>query len=134
NVLLRSTTEFNGETVLLSASSSSGTFTGAVMTATGPALADGKLQVSHGDSIEAVYNDASPNGNRVFTAAADLLPPVISDVSGTNRFGAITIFWDTDEPANSIVVYGTNAPNQSVTNFALETEHELTLPGLAPNS
>lgn len=134
NVLLRSATEFNGETVVLSASGSSGTFTGAVMTATGPAVADGKLQVSHGDNIEAVYADALPSMNRVFTAAADLLPPVISDVSATNRFGAITIFWNTDEPANSIAVYGTNALNQSVTNLALETEHELTLPGLPPNS
>ena len=43
------------------------------------------------NTIEAVYQDDDPPPPtlRVFTARADLLPPVISNVSVTNRFGRV---------------------------------------------
>ena len=87
SVLLRSTTETNGEIITLHASSTSGVFTGTVTTVTGAAVADGRLQIAHGNLIQADYFDASAGVTRIFAAFADLLPPVISNVSVTNQFG-----------------------------------------------
>lgn len=107
SLLLRSTTESNGETITLQAFGATGLFTGAVATATGPMLADGKLQVQHSNTITAVYQDALPTTQRLFTARADLQPPGISGVFTTNRFGKAQVKWDTDEPASSRLYYGT---------------------------
>lgn len=131
-IQLRSTTETVAETVQLLASRLNGIFTGAVATATGPALPDGKLQISHNDTIEAIYQDAGTT--RTATALADLVPPVISNVSATNSFGRATIKWTTDEAATSVVRYGTNAAfnslTQATTNSTLTTEHNLELENL----
>jgi Subtilase family/Purple acid Phosphatase, N-terminal domain len=134
NILLRSRTEPAGESITLQANGSSGLFTGVVATATGPAVTDGKLQISHGDTVEAVYADALPPANRVFTARADLLPPVISNVLGANQFGQVVISWTTDEDARSFLFYGTNTPNLGLTNNVLDVSHEFSLPNIAPNS
>jgi hypothetical protein len=131
NIRLQSSTEPAGEIYLLTASGSAGVFTGTVATVTGAAANDGKLQVSHGDTITALYTDASPAGSRTATAVADLVPPVISAVISTNRFGKTVISWVTDEPATSIVRYGTNSTlNLSVTNLELVTDHEVPLDNL----
>ncbi len=120
NVRVTSLTETNGELVKLSAFGVSGTFTGSVATATGPVLADGRLQVRDGDLIQAVYADAAPAGSRVATARVDLVAPVISLVDATNRLGAILITWQTDEPASGIVRFGTNQIfTMAVTNTVL---------------
>ncbi|MBI5383688.1 MAG: S8 family serine peptidase [Verrucomicrobia bacterium] len=132
-VSLRSTTEPAGETITLRASGSTGIFTASVATATGPALADSKLQVAHGDAIEAVYQDAQPAGARTFIASADLQPPVISNVAVTNRFGQIIISWDTDEDAKSVLRYGTSTLNLSVTNPVLDFVHEIRLTNVVAN-
>ncbi len=134
SILLRSAADPGGEPIALHANGGSGLFTGIVATATGPALADGKLQISHGNSIEAVYTDASPSSNRVFSASADLLPPVISNVQAANRFGQIVVSWDTDEDATAIVYYGTNTLNFSATNRVLDVTREFTLPNVPPNA
>ena len=134
SLLLRSGAEPAGESILLHALGTTGLFTGAVATAMGPALPDGKLQVSHGNLIEAVYADASPASNRVFTALADLLPPVISNVRATNQFGQIFTLWDTDEEAKSFVFYGTNTLNLSLTNTVLDVTHEFALLNVPPNA
>src|SRR5207247_795864 len=107
-VWLKSTTESTGETITLRASGSTGIFTANVATATGPPLNDGRLEVSHGDTIEAIYQDASPAGTRSFTARADLLPPAISGVVAASEFGRTIIRWSTDEEASGLVLYGTN--------------------------
>ena len=130
SVLLRSATENSGEQIVLRAASS-GIFTGTVATATGTAASDGRLQISHGDSIEALYQDASPPGTRTALAVADLFPPVITNVSATNRFGRIVVSWQTDEPSTSIVRYGTNALSLSVTNLRLTTSHSMVLDNVA---
>jgi subtilisin family serine protease len=134
NILLRSTDEPLGETIALKANGSTGLFTGAVATATGPAVPDQKLEVVHNDVIEAVYADASPASNRVFRARADLVPPVISNVGATNQFGQIVVSWITDEDADSTVYYGTNTLNLTVSDSSLQTSHELTLENIAPQS
>ena len=89
------------------ASGNYGAFTGAVATVVGGAAVDGKLEIHHGDAIEASYVDSSGT-NRAATAVADLVPPVISGVTATVDLGVITITWQTTEPASSIVRYGTN--------------------------
>ena len=109
SVLLTSTTEPAGESIDLAAAGSTGVFTGAVATATGAATTDGKLQMSHDDTIEARYFDASAGVTRIATARADLVPPVLSNVSATNQFAQEIISWTSDEPATSIVRYGTNS-------------------------
>lgn len=130
-VRLESTTEPAGELVPLAPLGVSGLFTGAVATVTGPALPDGRLQVAHGDTITAEYDDASPALRRRVTAVADLVPPTISGVAATTRFGRVQVTWDTDEPATSVVEYGlTAALGQAVTNRGRTDSHAVTLEGL----
>ncbi len=140
---LWSASEVAGENITL-VSAGQGVFTGTVATATGPALSDGKLQISHpglstnllGDRIEARYLDASANAMRTNKAYADFRPPVLSSVTTSNQYGLAMIAWITDEPANSIVRFGTNKSlgglTQGVTNAALTTAHEIILSGLPP--
>jgi hypothetical protein len=132
-LLLRSATESAGETIMLRASGVTGLFTANVATATGPALANGRLEVSHGDAIEAIYQDANPPGPRTFRARADLLPPVISGVNAVDRFGRIIISWHTDEEANAVVRYGTNTLDLAATNRFFETSHEVPLGEVMPS-
>jgi hypothetical protein len=123
-LILRSTTEPNGENLTLFASGTSGLFTGAVATATGSATSDGVLQIQHSDIITAVYQDSAPPVQRLFTAQADLQPPIISGVFTTNRFGKAQVNWTTDEPARSLLIYGVTPSLGSVqTNSLLRTNH-----------
>jgi serine protease AprX len=132
SVLVRSATELGGETIALQAAGNYGAFTGAVATVTGSATVDGKLAIHHGDTIEADYLDSS-GVQRVATAIADLVPPVVSGVSFTLDLGVPTISWQTSEPANSIVRYGTNLSfNLAMTNSALVTDHVMRLTHLIP--
>ncbi len=131
NVRLRSTTETNGELITLRTSSTTGVFTGSVVTVTGAAVVDGRLQIAHGNLIQADYFDASAGVTRIFAAFADLLPPVISNVSVTNQFGQMIVSWTTDEDANSVVRFNTNSTlSRSVTNSARVTFHEVELSSL----
>src|SRR5690606_10880979 len=105
-VRVTSDTEPIGESIILSAFGTAGSFTGAVATATGPAAPDGLLQVRHGDTIEVTYQDSEPAATRTAQARADLLSPVLTDVSAVTRFGRLQVTWSTDEPANAIVEFG----------------------------
>ena len=107
-ILLKSTTEASGENIVLQAIGGSGVFTAAVTTAVGPAVSNSRLEISHGDTIEAIYQDANPAATRRFTARADLQPPVVSGVFADFEFGRVNITWDTDEEASGIVRYGTD--------------------------
>lgn len=129
-LLVRSATEPAGEWVTLLPAAAHGVFTGALMTAAGPAAPDGVLQIAHGNVIEAVYSDAQPASNRVFRALADLQPPLIFNVWGTNRFGQSFAGWNTDEPARAEIYYGVLEPVHALTNRTLATTHEFALSGL----
>ena len=65
---------------------------------------------------------------------ADLVPPLISAVASATDLGVLTITWQTSEPANSVVLYGTNSSNLNlgVTNAALVTSHVVKLTRLIP--
>jgi Subtilase family len=131
SVLLKSTTEPTGETFTLNAAGNYGAFTGAVATVIGPATVDGKLEVHNGDAIEADYVDSS-GSLRTASATVDVIPPVISNVAVETNAGVITITWQTSEPADSVIYYGTSQNfNLAVTNSALATDHSVTLARLA---
>ena len=131
-VALSSTTETNAETITLRAFGNAGVFTGAVVIATGAVAADGKLQVNHGDTIQAAYQDAA-GLVRTTEAGVDLQAPVISNVTFTNQFGRVYVRWDTDEAAFGAVRFGTNSSVLlSATNRVFDTAHEFGLDGLIP--
>jgi len=132
SVLVKSTTEPAGENFVLPSSGSYGAFTGAVATVVGPATLDGKLEIHAGDTIEADYLDSS-GSQRIATALADLVPPVVSGVTASADLGVVTVSWQTSEPANSIVRYSTNLTfNLGITNAALVTSHSVRLTKLIP--
>ncbi len=129
-VLLQSTTESNAEVVTLQEVGASGVFTGSVATATGAAVGDGRLQITHGDLIQVRYSDGA-GLFRYANAAGDLVPPVITSVATASQFGQTLVTWITDEPANSIVRFNTNATLlRSATNSSLVIEHAVELTNL----
>ena len=119
-------------TNLLHAAGNYGAFTGAVATVTGAANT-GQIQIANGDQLEADYLDATGT-KRSAGALADLVPPSLTSVATTTDLGVLTITWQTSEPANSIVRYGTNSAslNLAVTNAALVTSHVIKLTRLIP--
>lgn len=130
-VQLRGTTESAGEQITLKAQGVAGVFTNTVLTVLGAPVVDGQLQVADGDLVVATYADASPPAQRQATAWIDRLPPVISDVSVTNRFGRTLVLWATDEPATSIVHFGLPGNLASTASSAQLTDaHEVPLAGL----
>lgn len=135
SVRVRSATETNAELIALLPQGRFGVFTGAVAIVTGPAGADGQLQVAEGDLIEALYEDAAPAGTRIAEAVADFTPPQITAVSAVEKLGKVRVSWATDESANSWVAYGTTTSlGLTATNRLFETGHEISLAGLEPGA
>jgi subtilisin family serine protease len=129
NLTVRSTSQPSGVVLTLISSGLPGTFTGSVATVT--ATTPNRLRIAHNDSITTDYFDASAGVTRTATARGDLFPPVITGVGTSNSFGKIIVFWQTDEPANSIVRYGTNSSlNLGATNGLLVTGHSVSLSDL----
>jgi len=130
-VRMRSATETDGVPVLLRVHPASGAFTGSVATALGPAANDNRLQIAHGDWMRVEYFDAIDNLWRYANATADLVPPVISQVIATNRFGQTVVSWMTDEPANGVVRFNTNSSlTRAATNYVFSTTHAVELTNL----
>jgi hypothetical protein len=129
-VHLTSTTEPAGEPVLLYSTGGFGAFTNTVATVVGIPAA-GELQIHNGDAITATYIDSS-GVTQTASAAAVLIPPVISDVSTNFDLGVFTIAWQTSEAANSVLYYGTNrlALNLVASNSTLTTSHAVNLGNL----
>lgn len=77
-------------------------------------------------------------GDWVATYAPDAAGPVITNVVATPGPGGVTatITWDTDEPADSRVDYGTSpaALTSSVSSATLVTSHVVALSGLVPGT
>jgi subtilisin family serine protease len=129
-VFAKSSTETVEEAYVLTASGSNGTFTGAVSTVTFPAV--GQLQIAHGDGIEVRYFDASAVTNRIANAMGDFAGPIVSGVGiATNQQGQLVVVWNTDEPANSRVDFGTNLSLTLIaSNSTFATGHSVPLSGL----
>ncbi|HOB31732.1 MAG TPA: S8 family serine peptidase, partial [Verrucomicrobiota bacterium] len=133
SVTLTSTTEPGGQNLLLFPETPNGVFTNSIVTATGAPAADNQLQIAHGDLIQARYQDDSTGALRIASAEADLVPPIISAVTVTNRFGRATILWNTDELTDSRVDYGTTAAlGLSTGDLELTTSHTIGLENLIP--
>ena len=137
-VTVDSPTEPAGETVtLVESPAGAGTFTGGVSLGPGAVPGDGRLSVVHGDTVTARYLDASHCGTLNVpvekTAGVDCVPPLITAVrAGSITNGAGTIVWTTDEPATSIVHYGSPGPGSLTASVAgLATAHAVPLTGLA---
>jgi hypothetical protein len=131
SVSIHSTTEPAGENLVLTEGATSGTFTGSVATVTGTAAADGQIQIAEGDTIELRYFDASVGSNRSAFAVADLVPPVLTDVQVTNKFGLIYVVWNSNEASDSTVRFGTDSNLVSSSgNSLLTTNHSVPLYGL----
>lgn len=134
-VKVTSDTESEGENVTLHSTTFSGLFEGSISLNTGAPTQDGVLQIKHGDTITAIYIDASPSQVQIATAKADLIPPIITNVSSTNQYGKTIISWTSDEPVQGIVFYGTNIPlTLSKTNLTLQQEQTVELSGLVKNA
>ncbi|MDB4977823.1 MAG: hypothetical protein JWM56_9 [Candidatus Peribacteria bacterium] len=73
-----------------------------------------------------------------FLFITDVTPPVLINIaSGTLTTNSATITWSTDEPADSVVEYGTSAgsyPNTSTPNSTLSITKTHLLSGLANNT
>ena len=124
-------TELNGQRITLPAVTGvTGLFTGAVNTVVGGGPVAGSLAIHNGAAIEARYVDVH-GVTRTATATARLLPPVLSNLVAAVDLGLMTVTWQTDEPANSVIRYSTNLTfNLAVTNGDLTTDHLLRLPNL----
>jgi subtilisin family serine protease len=117
DVEVSSTTEPTPEIVTLTETGAdSGVFRGEVSVATGEPTSDGIVQVAHGDVVTALYIDADDgqggiNVEKTDTADIDCQQPVITNVRDTDvGLAAATIRWDTNEPSDSLVVYGPETP------------------------
>ncbi len=131
-IRVTSTTEIEGEPLILVAADIPGAFTNSITLSTDSAVADGRLQVAHGDRIEVLYVDQAPAAVRTIAAEVDLIAPAISSIEVTSNFGAAVISWHTDEPATTLLAYGTQQSFASeASSSVFTTDHEVVLKNLA---
>ncbi len=84
---------------------------------------------------------SNPNINAsatvIVTSGVDVTPPVISGVSASNvSASGVTITWNTDEPSDTQVEYGTSTSygSFSTNNPSMVTSHGVAFGGLAPTT
>ncbi|MFM8359408.1 MAG: fibronectin type III domain-containing protein, partial [Verrucomicrobiota bacterium] len=128
-----STSETTPESVpLVETGPGSGRFVGTVELRAGPPAADGRVQAAQGD----VLTVHSPSAGVSGTAAIDTQPPAISAISAQPAALSARVQWTTDEPASSVVRYGTSPASldlvQTVANPV--TLHQVQVSGLAPET
>ncbi|MGA2855117.1 MAG: choice-of-anchor J domain-containing protein [Verrucomicrobiota bacterium] len=134
-VTASSTTEPGGVSVTLYETTTPGVFDGSfqIISATNPATA-GKVRARDGDTITVEYYDASSGSQVSATATVDTSAPVISGVAAEPDYEQAVISWGTSEPADTLVQFGESSfLGRTAYNAALNTYHEATLAGLAPN-
>jgi hypothetical protein len=85
--------------------------------------------------IEYVIFDA-PSGTYVADYTPDTTAPLITDVAVVAALDgtSATVTWTTDEPATSLVAYGTPALEYQASSPGLVTSHTVVLAGLTPNT
>ncbi|MFN7965938.1 MAG: fibronectin type III domain-containing protein [Acidobacteriota bacterium] len=116
-----------------------GKYQGSIAANSGPPVhGDNQLSVKHGDALHAEYIDANDgaggtNVPRQALASTDCVAPLISAISVSDLSDTqATINWQTDEIADSSVVWGATRPptsNQSLNTPT--TQHAVTLTGLS---
>jgi serine protease len=105
-----------------------GVFQGSLFCSTIPATpGDGILSVADGNTITAVYA-ALPDSD---FSGVDCMIPVISNVAIQQITDtSVIITWQTNEPADSRIRYGTSLPDQIFADADVVTDHSLTIPSL----
>ena len=81
--------------------------------------------------------DAGGFSQNISIYIPDTTPPVIANVSATSiTKDSATIIWETDEPSDSMVKYGTQSGNyvEIAYNASYVTRHNIVLTGLIPNT
>jgi hypothetical protein len=135
---VRSTIETTPEPVpLTETAGGSGVWRGQILTAFGDPVADGRIQVSEGGSIEAVYSDVNPAHDAIASASVDASAPAISNVRAEDITNAgATIKWTTNEAADSRVWFGTSPASLTSTAYdnGLVAAHALPLVGLSTDT
>jgi hypothetical protein len=135
---LWSDTEATPETVILTeATPGAGKFYGEIWTTPAAPSADGMLSTANGDVITAEYVDEDDgaggvNVPRLTTALSDCVFPVITDVHEDNVSGtAARVNWITNEPSDTVLVWGETTPPTEVETIAeTTTVHSVQLGGL----
>ncbi len=134
SVSISSTTDSEGLTVLLvETGMNTSEFAGSVVFSceTSPET----LQVSHGDAVTALYEDADCNGSSEIAEAEstiDCESPAIYDLNITDiENDNFTVEWTTDEPASTVITYGPSVPpGFEYRSDELVTEHFAEIRGL----
>jgi hypothetical protein len=141
SVYASSGTEVSPETLTLGSSGAPGKFTGTILLEEGGPSSDGRLQVSHGDTIKVVYSDAFPPALVTATAVVDARPPLPANMTlGELTDTEVLISWDSDEPCTGVVKLG-SASGGGGGGFILygstegpDTHHDIRLESLSPNT
>jgi len=119
--------------LLLRETSHPGLFSGSI-TLVAANAATNQLAVRNGDTIKAVYFEASNNSNVVAVATVDTVPPVISNVGATTSYGDAQVTWTTSKPSDSLVQYGPSSVlGLGAYASALVTNHSVSISGLSAN-
>jgi len=134
-VRVYSDSEPTGEPVtLMETGADTSIFNGAIELVAGTPVA-GKLEVKDGDMIRVEYIDADPPATRTATARIDAILPVISGVYAVPDVDYATIHWETNEPADSTVLYGeTPALGSSKHVTGPTLDHSVLLTDLTPGT
>jgi hypothetical protein len=134
SLTVTNTSNATGVTITMIESAAPGQFGGSVPLTTAPQPPVGSLRALHGEVLQASYLDASASTTRTAATAVDNLPPVISNISGEPDYVDAIIYWDTSEPADSLVLFG-DSPlmGRSAYTASLETGHAVVLPSLVPD-
>ncbi len=135
-VTFHSTTHTNGIAVTLHETSVPGLFRGGIdLVADTNSPPAGNLPVKSGDTVWVDYFDASAGTTVRATATVDTAPPAISAVHAVPDYTQATITWNTPEPADSTVEFGTSRPlNRNTSDPGRVTSHEVTLTSLSPDT
>jgi subtilisin family serine protease len=129
-VTVRSSTETIPLSVTLTETgASTGVFSGAVQLASGAAVADNLLQVSHNDTITANLAGL----NLTDTATVDAVAPTISGLSAAPASTSAVITFSTSETSSSVVRFGTSPQslNRTANGSSSATSHSVSLVGLS---
>jgi hypothetical protein len=123
----------NRVTITLNETTHPGLFRG-FLTLVATNAAANQLLVRNGDILTASYFDASNNSNAVATATIDTVPPVITQVSATTRYGDAIVSWTTSKPSDSLVQYGESVLlDRTAFSGQLVTNHAVSISSLSAN-
>ncbi|MBM3846833.1 MAG: hypothetical protein FJ405_11195 [Verrucomicrobia bacterium] len=123
-----------GISITLAAASGKGVFQGSfILVPDTQAAGPGRLRARHGDEITVRYTDASSQSTVSVLAVVDTEKPVVtSGPSAEPDYTEAVISWTTSKPTDSLVEFGeTVRLGRTAYAAAMNTSHELTLPGLS---